>query len=161
MKDYFPLSEGLCLEYRTQSSAQSGGWRFEVVSSVTQGVVTRAHCRRTPLGAGAAVDLTVTKDDRGVFMGRALEFPLPAEPGRRWTRAPNAYRIADLDAVKTVPAGTFRDCLRVVYLIAGGDAGCGERLYAPGVGLIYDMCADESDPCELALARMSVPDDRV
>lgn len=152
MTEYFPLTEGLVLEYRCQGPAGSGGYRFEVVSSVSQGGITRAHCRRSPLaGGGKAWDSQVLSDGRGVFFGPALELPLPPEPGRRWTRAPNEYRIDAADAVKTVPAGTFRGCLRVVYKIAGGDSGWGEKLYAPEVGLIYEMCSDEAEPFELLL----------
>jgi len=59
-----------------------------------------------------------------------------------------------LDAVTTVPAGTFRDCLKVSYLIAGGDAGYGERYYAPSIGFVREVCADESDPYEHVLLRV-------
>lgn len=158
MSDYFPLVEGLALEYRSKSHEGDGGYRFEVVSAVQEGAGTVAHCRRIPSSGGRAYDFTARKDAAGVFCGKSKEFPLPAEPGRRWTRAPNSYEIAAVDAVKMVPAGTFRGCLRVVYRIAGGDAGCGERLYAPGVGFIYEMCADEADPFEILLVRAVTPD---
>ncbi|MFA6003889.1 MAG: hypothetical protein WC881_07460 [Elusimicrobiota bacterium] len=154
MRDYFPLDEGLALEYISKSASGTGGYRFEVVTSADSGGVIRAHCRRVPRDAGGkAWDAQALKDGRGVFFDAALELPLPPEPGRRWTRAPNQYRIDAADAVVTVPAGTFRDCLRVVYTIAGGDAGWGERLYAPGVGLVYEMCSDEAEPFELLLTR--------
>ncbi|MCX5794994.1 MAG: hypothetical protein NTY77_05835 [Elusimicrobia bacterium] len=155
--DYFPLREGLVLEYRTRSSSGTGGYRFEVVSAATEGGTTRAHCRRTALPAGQPADLTVTKDARGVFLGQELELPLPLEPGRQWSRAPDAFRIDSLDAVKTVPAGTFRGCLRVAYLIAGGDGGSGERFYAPGVGLICDLCAEEDETSETVLTQARLP----
>jgi hypothetical protein len=136
-----------------------GGYRFEVVSAASAGGATRAHCRRTPLAGGAPADLTAVKDERGVFLGQALELPLPPRKGREWSRAPQTYRVDCLDAVKTVPAGTFRGCLRVVYLIAGGDGGSGEKFYAPGVGLISDLCAAEDETSETVLTRASLPAD--
>jgi len=145
------------LEYRHKSASETGGYVFEVVSAAESGGVLRAHCRHTPLSAQKPYDFTLVKDSRGVHRGRALELPLPARPGRRWARAPYSYRVDALDAVKTVPAGTFRGCLRVAYLVAGGDAGRGERLYAPGVGLICEICADETDPFELLLTRAVLP----
>jgi hypothetical protein len=43
----------------------------------------------------------------------------------------------------------------VSYLIAAGDGGCGERLYAPGVGLARELCGDEADPFEVLLTAFS------
>ena len=157
MRDYFPLVEGLVLEYRTRSSFGAGGYRFEVVSAASEGGATRALCRRSPLAGGAPTEFTALKNERGVYLGQALELPLPLEPGREWSRAPETYRVDCLDAVKTVPAGTFRGCLRVAYLIAGGDGGSGEKFYAPGVGLISDLCAAEDETSETVLTVASLP----
>ena len=157
MKDYFPLVEGIVLEYRTKSASGAGGYRFEVVSAASEGGATRAHCRRTPLAGGEPADLTALRNERGVYLGQALELPLPLEAGREWSRGAQAYRVASLDAVKTVPAGTFRGCLRVAYLIAGGDGGSGEKFYAPGVGLVSDLCAAEDETSETVLARARLP----
>jgi hypothetical protein len=38
-----------------------------------------------------------------------------------------------------------------VVLIAGGDSGTGERIYAPGVGLVRETLSDEGDPSERVL----------
>jgi hypothetical protein len=43
----------------------------------------------------------------------------------------------------------------VVYAIAGGDGGSGERLYAPGVGLVRETCHDEADPWEARLTALA------
>lgn len=157
MKDYFPLVEGLALDYRSRSAEGDGGYRFEVVSAAQEGGAIRAHCRRTPLGGGAPADFTLVKDGRGVFLGRELLLPLPLEPGRGWERPPESFRVESLDAVKTVPAGTFRGCLRLVYLIAGGDGGGGEKVYAPGVGLISELRTAEDETGETVLTRARLP----
>jgi hypothetical protein len=157
LKDYFPLSEGLVLEYRTRSSSATGGYRFEVISVTADGETTCAHCRRSTLPPGVPAEFAVIKDARGVFLGKELELPLPLELGRQWRRAPNTYRIESMQAVKTVPAGTFRGCLRVVSLIAGGDGGSGERFYAPGVGLIYDLRVEEGETSETELTQARLP----
>lgn len=156
MADYFPLVEGLALDYCVRWAA-GGGYRFEVVSSAEAAGTVLAHCRRTPLAGGPPADFTVRKDARGVFLGRELLLPLPPEPGRGWESGGESCRVESLDAVKTVPAGTFRGCLRVVYLIAGGDGGGGERIYAPGVGLVSDLFTGESESGETVLTRASLP----
>ncbi|MBI5241105.1 MAG: hypothetical protein HY926_11580 [Elusimicrobia bacterium] len=157
MKDYFPLVEGLRLEYRTRTAGGGGGYRFEVVSAAEEGGAVRAHCRRTPLAGGAPADFTLVKDGRGVSLGRELLLPLPLEKGRRWESGGESCRVDSLEAVKTVPAGTFRGCLRVVYPIAGGDGGGGEKVYAPGVGLVSDLCAAEDETSETLLTGARVP----
>ena len=63
--------------------------------------------------------------------------------------------MEDANASAETPAGRFSGCLRVGYLIAAGDAGCGERFYAPGLGLVRETCADEADPFELVLTSSS------
>ena len=49
-------------------------------------------------------------------------------------------------AAAETPAGHFTGCLRVGYLIAAGDGGSGERLYAPGVGLVGYITASALAP---------------
>ena len=67
--------------------------------------------------------------------------------------------VASLDFKTKVPAGEFTRCLRITYPIAGGDAGWGERVYAPGIGLIREVYSDEASPWMIALRRSSIPHD--
>ncbi len=154
--DYYPLSEGLSLEYETKNASGSGRMTIEVLSVRSERGALKARCRRTTQwGQEKRVEeYDVLKDATGVYAGAEPEFPLPARIGHQWRRYPNEYEVADLDAVTTVPAGTFRHCLKVSYLIAGGDAGGGERYYAPSVGFVRETCSDENDPYEFTLLRI-------
>jgi hypothetical protein len=153
MTDYFPLEEGLTLEYRTKNAGGEGRMSIEVLCVRREGSNIKARCRRTTKWGDEkrTTEYDVLKDPTGVYAGPEPEFPLPASLGRKWSRYPNDYELAALDAVTTVPAGTFRDCLKVSYLIGGGDAGSGERYYAPSVGFVREVCTDESDPYEYVL----------
>lgn len=156
--DYFPLAEGLRLEYETRAST-TRRFALEVLSVARRGGGEEARVRRTELAgaAPAAEEYAVRKGPDGVYRRDLLEFPLPASAGRRWTQAPRSYEIAAVDARADVPAGRFEACLRVSYDIAQGDGGGGERLYAPGVGLVREDCRDEAEPFETVLVRFSRP----
>lgn len=157
--DYFPLIPGLRLDYITKNAEGSGLMRVEVLSVARRGGVLRGRCRRVTEWEGEVEteEYAVLKRSTGVYSGPEKEFPLPAAVGRKWRRYPNEYRVESLKAVTTVPAGTFRNCLRVGYLIAGGDAGGGERYYAPGVGFVRELRSDESDPYEFLLKCARIP----
>lgn len=72
----------------------------------------------------------------GLIGGRRMEFPLPVTVNKDWSETAGVTRIASVEAVRQVPAGTFRGCLQVT---AGGDDAGAERYYAPGVGLVYEQ----------------------
>jgi hypothetical protein len=64
----------------------------------------------------------------------------PIEPGASWSSvvsvsATERYEIAGVDELVTVPAGTFRGCVRVRSQLRGGKVEqVAELTYAPGVG---------------------------
>jgi hypothetical protein len=157
--DFFPLTKGLTLEYRTRNAESSGLIKFEILDVAEKGNVTRAMCRRTTVwGTQVTVnEYPIVRDKTGVYAEKEREFPLPPVLGRKWRHYPNEYRISAFDGITSVPAGTFRNCMKVSYLIAGGDGGVGERFYAPGVGLVRENCLDEADPFEIELVRKTAP----
>lgn len=157
--DYFPLVRGLTLEYRSRTSEASGLIKFEILAIAEKAGVTRAMCRRaTVWGTQITVnEYPVVRDRTGVYAEKEREFPLPAALGRKWRHYPNEYRISAFDAITSVPAGTFRNCMKVSYLIACGAGGVGERFYAPGIGLVRENCLDENDPFEIELVRKTAP----
>ncbi len=157
--DYFPLVKGSTLEYRSRNAESTGLIKVEVLEVAERQNVTRALCRRSTVwGSRLNVsEYTVVRDRTGVYAEKERELPLPIALGRKWRHYPNEYRVAALDAITSVPAGTFRGCLKVSYLIGGGDAGVGERYYAPGVGLVRENCMDEADPFEIELVRKTGP----
>ncbi|MBI3552615.1 MAG: hypothetical protein HY077_08850 [Elusimicrobia bacterium] len=158
-RDYYPLRPGLVLNYRTRNASGSGLMTVEVVKVGRSGAIFNARCRRTTKWGAekSQEEYEVLKDSTGVYIGSAPEFPLPPRVGRTWDLYPKEYRIEDVAATAKVPAGTFRNCLKISYLIGGGDGGFGERWYAPGVGFVRETCDDETDPFEHTLLSVFRP----
>jgi hypothetical protein len=147
--DFLPLRPGLRLEYEVRRAGELR--RLVVEHFAESGAVL---VRRTWTSPDGAVETDSSRGERradGVYLDGERVLPLPARPGAAWALAPRSYRIESLDAAAETPAGPFRGCLRVAYLIAGGDGGAGERLYAPGVGLVRELCGDEAVPYEVRL----------
>lgn len=148
--DFLPLTPGLRLEYRVSRAQETRSLLVEHLAAAGRGVILR----RTWTAADGASETETSRAERredGVYFDGLLALPLPARPGASWASPPREYRVEALDAAAETPAGTFGGCLRVGYLIAAGDGGCGERLYAPGVGLVRETCSDEADPFEVVL----------
>jgi hypothetical protein len=156
--DFFPLAKGAVREYAAAKASGTGTYRIEVLEVSTKGETTTAKCRRTVnwMEEPAKVsELTIRKDAHGVHAGRDFEFKYPVKVGTEWIRAPRRFWIEALDAKVETPAGKFKDCLRVAYLIAEGDGGSGERLYAPGVDLVKFIENDEAEPFTHQLVKKS------
>jgi hypothetical protein len=148
--DYLPLEPGLRLEYAVSRAEETRALVVEHLSAPGGGVLLR----RTWTASDGSTETETSRAERradGVYVDGALVLPEPPRPGAEWSQPPRAYRVESLGAPARTPAGAFPDCLRVGYLIAAGDGGAGERLYAPGVGLVRERCADEADPFEVAL----------
>jgi hypothetical protein len=148
--DYLPLSPGLRLEYEVRRAGESRRLVVEHAAAAGAGVTVR----RTWTTADGSAETESSRAERradGVYFDGELALPLPARNGAAWSRPPRSYRVEAAGVKAVTPAGTFSGCLRVGYLIAAGDGGCGERLYAPGVGLVRERCGDEADPFEVRL----------
>lgn len=148
--DFLPLRPGLRLEYEVR---RAGEVRTLVVehSAASNGSVA---VKRTWTDARGGVETDSSLGEAradGVYLDGERILPRPARAGAAWALPPRSYRIESLDAETRTPAGTFRGCLRVSYLIAGGDGGAGERFYSPGLGLVREVCGDEADPFEVRL----------
>ncbi|MDE2509942.1 MAG: hypothetical protein KGL74_02355 [Elusimicrobia bacterium] len=152
--DYLPLAPGLRFRYALNRAQKESALLVEHLPAAGDGVIVR----RTWTESGGASETETSRAERrpdGIYDDGVLALPLPARAGAAWSSPPRQYRIeAGVSAART-PAGEFKDCLRVSYLIAGGDGGSGERLYAPGVGLVLETCHDEADPFEAALLSFS------
>ncbi|MFI5344978.1 MAG: hypothetical protein ACHQ51_01265 [Elusimicrobiota bacterium] len=147
--DYLPLTPGLRLEYAVNRFQRERALVVEHLPSAAGVTVRRTWT--APDGSSESETSRAERRGDGIYVDGALILPLPAVPGARWSAPPREYRVETLDAAASTPAGRFNGCLRVGYLIAGGDGGSGERLYAPGVGLVRETCHDEADPFEVAL----------
>ncbi|MBI3297350.1 MAG: hypothetical protein HYZ75_04240 [Elusimicrobia bacterium] len=150
MADYFPLEAGRFWTYEVETPRGRKVIRVEVVSAESFAGSTRAACR-SRVDERPWLDFSVVADASSVRVEGVVELPEPPAVGASWATANEALRIADDDAVVETPAGRFEGCLRVVVLIAGGDAGSGERFYAPGLGLVREALSDEAEPSEKSL----------
>lgn len=157
LPDYHPVEAGLRLEYELRRAGGTWTLALDYLEARREGERVVARLRRVwrgPDGEQSSVETVERKPD-GVYHAGQLVLPMPPARGRSWDYPPRQYRMEGLDGTAAVPAGEFKGCARVSYLIAGGDAGSGERLYAPGVGLVYEACREEADPYETRLLRMS------
>lgn len=154
--DYCPLIAGLSLEYATSS----GTLKVEILNVAQRGRALEARCRQTANDHGNTeeTELIIKKDSSGVYANGVKELPIPPILGDSWNVSPIDYEISALDAEVTVGAGAFKNCLKVSYRIGAGDGGGGEKFYAPGVGLVFENCRDESSPFEMSLTRFTLPE---
>ncbi|OGR46157.1 MAG: hypothetical protein A2X37_06635 [Elusimicrobia bacterium GWA2_66_18] len=148
--DFLPLEPGLQLEYSLSRCLGRSSLIVEHFAG-PEGCVSVRRTWSAPDGTTQSETSRAECRADGVYYDGELVLPLPARLGARWARPPREYRVEDLDAAAETLVGRFTGCLRVGYLIAGGDGGSGERLYAPGVGLVRETCADEADSFELVL----------
>ncbi len=160
--DYYPLIAGAVLEYRRDDAAE----KIEVLSvgreDAASGSMTAvvAKCRRTWQWDGGAPDVSdveIVKSDFGVYYAKEKLFPLPPKVGAKWNVPPDDFEIVSFEARVDVPAGGFDGCMHIRYLIGAGDGGGGEIFYAPGIGLVKEVCRDEASPYELNLVGYKFP----
>ena len=152
--DFLPLLPGLRLDYEVRRAGEVSRLAVEHSAGEGGGVLVR----RTWTADDGSVETDASRAESrpdGTYFDGELILPRPARPGAAWSRPPRSFRIESLDAEAETPAGRFSGCLRVAYLIAAGDGGCGERLYAPGLGLVREVCGDEADPFEVRLTAFS------
>lgn len=150
MRDYYPLKRGQKRRYRSRAPGEPVvEYTVETVSviGVPRGA-SEATMRTTVAGAPPprVSESSVEKTDAAVYEDTTKVLTLPPRIGDAWDVDERAYKIVSLDESVATPAGTFPECVKVQYLIAGGDAGSGARYYAPDVGFIKEECADEADP---------------
>lgn len=158
--DYFPLIPGASLSYSLERAGARGSLRLEILFARRRGRATLATGRRVTIWEGSAprIDaVELVSGPGGARAGGAIEFKGPIALGTRWYDGADECWIDGFDGVAETPAGRFAGCLRVCYLIAGGDGGSGERLYAPGIGLARAEHRDESDPYIWTLTERTGP----
>jgi hypothetical protein len=148
--DYLPLTPGLRLDYEVRRAG--GTLRLEIdLADAGDGGVSVIRTWTSPDGSTRTETSRRERRADGIYEDGLLVLPLPPDRGRAWVLPPNRWEIEGAGEVAEVPAGRFPNCLKASCLIAGGDGGSGCRLYAPGVGIVSELCADEADPFEAKL----------
>jgi len=167
--DYFPLKEKTRYEYKFTSSEFEGTAKIfiDILEVKKKAGKALAQARMIfELRDSHTTQYTVTRDAKwltttdGVITGGRREFPLPVKEGAKWTEAPDSCEVISLSDKVSIKAGKFAKCMKIVTMLAGGDAGKSVRYYAPGTGLVLEEYSGEDKTCELELVAVcAVPED--
>ena len=170
MADYFPLKDKTRFEYKFTSTEFEGTARvfIDVLEVKKKAAKLVAQARMIfELRDSHTTEYTITRDAKwlttadGVIIGGRREFPLPPKEGAKWDEYPDASEIVSLSDKVSIKAGKFANCMKIVTMLAGGDAGKSVRYYAPGVGYILEEYNGEDKTCELELVAVSkVPEEK-
>jgi hypothetical protein len=170
MTDYFPLKEKTRFEYKFTSTEFEGTARvfIDILEVKKKAGKLVAQARMIfELRDSHTTQYSITRDAKwlttadGVIIGGRREFPLPAKEGAKWSEHPDSSEVVSLSDKVSIKAGMFAMCIKIVTLLAGGDAGKSVRYYAPGVGYILEEYSGEDKTCELELLAVSkVPEEK-
>jgi len=170
MADYFPLKDQTRFEYKFTSTEFEGTARvfIDILEVKKKAAKLVAQARMIfELRDSHTTEYTITRDAKwlttadGVIVGGRREFPLPPKEGAKWDESPDASEIVSLSDKVSIKAGKFANCMKIVTMLAGGDAGKSVRYYAPGVGYILEEYNGEDKTCELELVAVSkVPEEK-
>ena len=168
MADYFPLKAQTRYEYKFTSTEFDGTAKIFIdILNVKGGAKATAEARMIfELRDTHTTKYLITRDAKwvttadGVITGGRREFPLPAKEGAKWNEAPDSSEIVSTSDKVSIKAGKFAKCMKVVTMLAGGDAGKSVRYYAPGVGYILEEYGGEDKTCEVELVAVTkVPEE--
>jgi len=170
MMDYFPLKEKTRYEYKFTSTEFEGVARviIDILSVGKKAGKTVAQARMIfELRDSHTTEYVITRDAKwlttadGVIIGGRREFSLPVKEGAKWDEYTDSSEIVSLSDKVSIKAGKFAKCMKIVTMLAGGDAGKTVRYYAPGTGYILEEYNGEDKTCELELVSVSrVPEDK-
>ncbi|PIU18612.1 MAG: hypothetical protein COT18_10155 [Elusimicrobia bacterium CG08_land_8_20_14_0_20_59_10] len=163
--DYFPLKEKTRYEYKFTSTEFEGTARIFIdileVKKKDGKIVAQARMI-FELRDSHTTPYTITRDAKwltttdGVITGGRREFPLPVKEDVKWAESPDCSEVVSLSDKVSIKAGKFSKCMKIVTMLAGGDAGKSVRYYAPGTGYILEEYSGEDKTCELELLSVSV-----
>jgi hypothetical protein len=161
MRDYFPFKAGSQYIYEYSSSEFEGLARVVVtlvsVSGAKKEICANFRMRVELKGHSTSTDYFVRKSEKeivsedGIVVGGRIEFPLPVAAGRKWEASPDSSEIVSSDESLEVPAGKYKNCLKIVTLLSGGDSGSAVRYYAPDIGYAYEKYTGDDLQAEVSL----------
>jgi len=167
--DYFPLKEKTRFEYKFTSTEFEGTARIfiDILEVRKKAGKLVAQARMIfELRDSHTTLYTITRDAKwltttdGVITGGRREYPLPVKEDAKWEEPPDSSEVVSLSDKVSIKAGKFARCMKIVTMLAAGDAGKSVRYYASGVGYILEEYNGEDKTCELELVAVAkVPDD--
>lgn len=159
--DYFPLVAGAALYYvhvdYSQAEPEVTRMIWRVVSVTQDGDALRAQVTKQ-WGAAAPQAHELRVDGKGAWAGKNLEIRFPLKPGDSWDVADDPYYKRMILSTKAKAATIVKDftgCLEVGF--TNEDTDSGSRFYAPGLGLVREEWAGESENSVLSLADWRIP----
>ena len=168
--DYFPLKEKTRYEYKFTSTEFEGEARIHIDILEVKKKAGKAVARARmifELRDSHTTEYTITRDAKwvttadGVITGGRREFPLPVKEGAKWNEYTDTCEVVSLSDKVSIKAGKFARCMKIVTMLAGGDAGKSVRYYAPDLGYILEEYNGEDKTCELELLAVSkVPEEK-
>ena len=168
--DYFPLKEQTRYEYKFTSTEFEGSAKIfiDILSVAKKAAKTVAQARMIfELRDSHTTEYTITRDGKwlttadGVITGGRREYPVAMKEGAKWEEYPDSSEVISLSDKVSIKAGKFAKCMKIVTMLAGGDAGKSVRYYAPGTGYILEEYNGEDKTCELELVAISkVPEEK-
>jgi hypothetical protein len=170
-KDYFPLKERTRYEYEFTSSDFDGVAKVYIdilkVNKKNNIIIANAKMKFV-LRDEHTTEFKIKKDSRwvittdGIVVGGRKEFPLPPKEGLKWNEPPDSNEIVSMTDKLSIKAGKFRNCLKVLTKMAGGDAGMSARYYAPGIGYVMEDYRAEDKTGFVELVSISeIPEDEL
>ncbi|HAH31380.1 MAG TPA: hypothetical protein DCL44_03595 [Elusimicrobia bacterium] len=167
--DYFPLKENTRYEYKFKSTEFEGVAKIfiDILKVCKKPGKTAAQARMIfELRDSHTTEYSITRDAKwfttadGVITGGRREFPMPPKEGFKWNEYLDSNEIVSLSDKVSIKAGKFRECMKVVTMFSGGDAGKSVRYYAPGVGYILEEYTGGDKTCEVELTAITkVPEE--
>src|SRR6185503_9431723 len=102
------------------------------------------------------VEYDVYKDAMGVTERGEKTLPPAIKVGASWQIFPRTYKLVSKDAKVKTPAGDFEKCVKIEYLVSGGEDGYGELHYAPNIGLVRRYVEETDDKFVIELTDWTV-----
>lgn len=156
--DYYPFRKGMTRTYASKTSQDVHILKIVTVAVTEDRGTQYARMRKTIEAPGKppkVVEYDVYKDAMGVTERGEKTLPPAIKVGAAWQIFPRTYKLTSKTEKVKVPGGEFHKCVKIEYLLSGGEDGYGELYYAPNVGLIRRYVEETDDKFVIELTDFS------
>lgn len=149
VEQYFPLGDGFVYTYQTVDEG-SGSEDMLLLR------VSRPDASHAKLQTGSGVRLLQITSEAIRREGSGFVLRAPLREGATWDGDNGgSTRVEAVDVTVSVPAGTFKDCVRTVEEIGGAGRGRITSVYCKGVG-IAEMNVEQWEGADHAAKRFQL-----